>query len=58
MLHIYNHIKIPEEHMKILLKVFTMFKIRIFYYETTIANNGPCAVEKKGINGGKLLVVR
>ena len=34
MLHAADNIDYPEEHFKLLLKVFLMFKIRIIYDET------------------------
>ena len=34
MFHAEYYIEYPEEHLKILLKLFSVFKIKIIYYET------------------------
>ena len=34
MLHAEDNIEFPEDHLKLLLKLFSMFKIRIVYDET------------------------
>ena len=33
MLHAADNNECPEEHLKFMLKVFSMFKIRVIYYE-------------------------
>ena len=39
-----NNIKSPEEHFQSLLKVFTMFNIRIWYDESIVHKSIPCGV--------------
>ena len=55
-LHTANIINSPEDHLKSLLKVFSMFMIRIWYDETMYNKNYPYAIGIKCINFGKTIV--
>ena len=55
MLHTDDNIKHPEEHLKSLLKVFSMFKIRIWYYDTIGLEYFPEYVGIICINCGKII---
>ena len=41
MFHTENHINSMAEHLQSLLKLLSMFKISILYYDTTVENNVP-----------------
>ena len=53
MLHSADNIQCPEEHLKSLLKVFSMFNINIIYDETIDKEDVPEAVGIIFINCGK-----
>ena len=55
MLYAADNVEFPVEHLKPLLKIFSMFKINIIYDETIDNEDVPEAV---GIIMGKVLVVR
>ena len=55
MLHAADNIECPEEHLKLLLKVFSMFNIKIIYHETIDKKDVPEAVGIMCINCGKLI---
>ena len=57
MFHAEDNIECPLEHFKYLLKVLSMFKIRIIYDDTIDNEYFPEAVGIMRINYGKLLVV-
>ena len=56
MMHTSNHINKQVEHFQSLLKVFSMFKISIWYYETIVTENVPDVVGIMLINYGKIFV--
>ena len=55
MLHTSDNIECPEEHLKSLLKVFSMFKISIIYDDTIDDEDVPEAVGITYINCGKII---
>ena len=57
MLHAEDNIECTEEHLKSLLKVFSMFNINIIYYETIDDKDVPEGFGIICINCVKLLVV-
>ena len=56
MLRASDKIKSPAEHLKSLLKLFSMFKIRIWYDERIGNEDVPEAVGIMRINCGKIIV--
>ena len=57
MSHAVDNIEFPLEHLKMLLKLFSMFKVRIIYDDTIDNKKVPEYVVIICINCGKLLVV-
>ena len=57
MLHATDNIECPAEHLIYLLKLFSMFKIRIIYDDTIDNKDVPEAVGIMCLNCGKTLVV-
>ena len=57
MLHAADNIECPEDHLKLLLKVFSMFKIMVIYDETIYIYNKdvPESVGIMCINCGKII---
>ena len=55
-LHAANNIECPEDYLKSLLKVFSMFNVRIIYYETIDNEDVPEVVGIMCINCGKSIV--
>ena len=55
MMNAADNIEFPEEHLKSLLKVFSMFKTSITYDETIDNEDVTEAVEIRCINGGKYI---
>ena len=55
MVHTSNHINSMSENLQLLSKLFSIFKIRIWYYETIVAENVLDAVGITWINCGKTI---
>ena len=55
MLHTENYINSPEEHFQSLFKLFSMFKLMIWYYETISTKLFPDHVGIMCINCGKTI---
>ena len=58
MLHATDNIECPSEHLKLLLKLFSIFNIMIIYDETIDRGDAPKAVGIMCINCVEILVVR
>ena len=55
MLHAADNIECPEDHLKLLLKLFSMFNIKIIYDEFIDNKDVPEAVGIIFINCGKIV---
>ena len=56
MLHTEDNINFPEEHLQLLLKLFSILKIRVWYYKTIKDGDGIEAVGIMCNHYGKVLV--
>ena len=56
MLHAADNIECPPEHLKLLLQLFSMFKIKIIYDKTIDNEDVPEGVGIMCINCGKVIV--